>query len=296
MSGASCLIFGQPAGDHNYRRRRNQRILADCRPSLIIAGVSRRLFTPQLRPGTHSLIETEAHHARDVLRLAVGESITLFDSAGHTADAAIRSVSRKQVEVEVDQISKPPPWPKVSVFCALPKGERADWMIEKLSELGVATFIPLQTERGVVETPGENKVQRWNRIAIESAKQSERIGVMTIEPSMKLIAAIPQSRSASMKLLLTTQGTSKSIVERFVEPRNSADGSAGDSPSTTPASLALFIGPEGGWTDAELKAMLTGGLTPTRLTGTILRIETAAVAAAAVVMSFLERDSKTEHS
>lgn len=259
--------------------------------------MSRRLFTPQLRPGTQPLIESEAHHARDVLRLAVGESITLFDSAGHTADAIIRSLSRKQVEVDVDHISPPPPWPKVSVFCAVPKGERADWLIEKLSELGVAAFVPLQTERGVVESPGENKVQRWNRIAIESAKQSQRIGVMTIEPSMKLIAAIEASRPVTLRLTLTTQGEAVSIVDAFArQPRHPADGSAGDSPSTMPASLALFIGPEGGWTDAELNAMLAGGLTPTRLTCTILRIETAAVSAAAVVMSFLERDSKTEHS
>lgn len=295
MSGTSIFFFGQPESDHNYRRRRNQRILADCCASLIIADVSRRLFTPQLRPGTQSLIESEAHHARDVLRLTVGESITLFDSAGQTADAIIRSLSRKQVEVDVDHIFPPPPWPKVSVFCALPKGERADWLIEKLSELGVAAFIPLQTERSVVESPGANKVQRWNRIAIESAKQSARIGVMRIEPSMKLPAAIQQARSALTKLLLTTQGMSNSIVEPFVEPRNSDDGSAGAS-SSTMGTTALFIGPEGGWTDAELNAMLTGGLTPTRLTGTILRIETAAVAAAAVVMSFLERESKTEHS
>ena len=206
----------------------------------------------------------QAHHARAVLRLCDGDEVEVFDNAGRTAVGVLRFQGDAAV-VEVGKILLSSPaalrW---SVASAVPKGERADWMVEKLSELGVSSFIPLATQRSVVLPGGTNKRQRWERIAIESAKQSRRRGVMQIGDLTPLAGAMTSG------WYLSPDPRAVPIVQPLAELKV--------------PELRLFIGPEGGWTDEERAAFETAGLTPVRLTDTILRIETAAVAAAAVVM------------
>jgi 16S rRNA (uracil1498-N3)-methyltransferase len=137
-------------------------------------------------------------------------------------------------------------------------------MIEKLSEVGVSGFIPLATQRSVVLPGGTNKRQRWERIAIESAKQCHRRGVMQLGDLTPLAGAMTSG------WYLSPDPRAVPIVQPLAELKV--------------PELRLFIGPEGGWTDEERGAFDAAGLTPVRLTDTILRIETAAVAAAAVVM------------
>jgi 16S rRNA (uracil1498-N3)-methyltransferase len=219
----------------------------------------------------------EAHHARDVLRLDERTPIELFDDAGQVARGELLFDSGRGACVAVQEIE-----PRdanvfhLTIAAAIPKGERADWMIEKLSELGVARFIPLATQRSVVLPGGTNKLQRWERIAIEAAKQSHRDGLMRIDKLQPLAEATvsPPQRSAPPAWYLSTEPGAAPISAMLQ--------------SFTAAELRLFIGPEGGWTDAERTAFDAAGLTAVRLTDTILRIETAAVAAAAVVMCILD--------
>jgi 16S rRNA (uracil1498-N3)-methyltransferase len=147
-------------------------------------------------------------------------------------------------------------------------------MVEKLSELGVEVFLPLISARSVVVPAGRNKAERWNRLAIESAKQSRRAGVMRIEPITALSAALA---SASPGIVFST-GTDapplREVVNRVATDR-----------------LTVFIGPEGGWTDEEAELFRAAALTPASLGRTILRVETAALAAAAVVQALLHRPS-----
>jgi 16S rRNA (uracil1498-N3)-methyltransferase len=132
----------------------------------------------------------------------------------------------------------------------------------------------LAAERSIVLPAGRNKIERWERMAIESAKQSRRSGVMSISALTPLEKAI---QSATHGWYLSTAGNA--IPARAAMDR------------VLPEELTLFIGPEGGWTDGEIDRMNTAGFTGVSLTSTVLRIETAAVTAAAVVLCLTETRS-----
>ena len=217
----------------------------------------------------------QAKHAREVLRLAEGATVELFDDRGATASGRLVFPAERQAAVDVEMLREPQAGAvRLIVAAAVPKGERADWMVEKLSELGVAAFVPLAAERSVVLPKGAGKHERWVRIATESAKQSRREGVMRIEqltPLGELLSHKPHG------LVLSTEQTAKPILDAW-------DWSfLGE--------LTLFVGPEGGWTESELSALAVAGIQPVALTKTILRVETAAIAAAAVVQTLIDQAS-----
>jgi 16S rRNA (uracil1498-N3)-methyltransferase len=271
LQGYSVALIGRLGPHHNFGVRASQRILPARRRCLIIARVARRLHVDAVRVGEITLDADEAHHARDVLRLGVGTAVEVFDDEGRVAGATLTTCDRDAVVARVEQVEMARTnrfgW---TIASAVPKGDRAEWMIEKLSELGTGAFVPLATARSVVLPEGKNKRERWQRIAIESAKQSRRAGVMRIGELTRLERAI-----VAPGWYLSTAADAVPVdvaVEKI-----SADASH----------LTLFIGPEGGWTDEELSRFAAAGLTPVALTGTILRVETAAVTAAAIVAAVL---------
>jgi 16S rRNA (uracil1498-N3)-methyltransferase len=235
----------------------------------------RRLHVPALRVGELTLDPAQARHARGALRLEEGAEVEVFDEAGNVATGILafsgaRGASVRVMEVHSSAGSADSAAFSWSIASAVPKGERADWMVEKLSELGAAAFIPLITARSVVHPEGRGKRDRWQRLATESAKQSRRVGVMRIEELTKLEDAVGA-------------GTGW-----YLSPSGDAIGMSEAIATTGPSGrLQLFIGPEGGWTPQEEDTMRRAGLKPVRLTDTILRTETAAVAAAAVVAILL---------
>jgi 16S rRNA (uracil1498-N3)-methyltransferase len=250
----------------------------------IIAQVIRRVHISRpLVEGSLDLDRPQAHHVRNVLRLSAGDTIEVFDDRGTVAQAAIEQCDAAGVRVRVGQVERLPQARPIIIASAVPKGDRADWMIEKLSELGVARFVPLQTARSVVHPKGQSKLERWRRIATESSKQSRRAGVMRIDELTRLEDALGAAQATSDAaespaqsgldrrgaLYLSTAPDAVPILSAssFIVPRSS---------------LVLFIGPEGGWTDEELARFTSAGLTGVKLTATILRVETAAVAAAVV--------------
>ena len=226
-------------------------------------------------PGRIELDRAQAHHLRGVLRLKQGDPVEAFDDAGNVAAATIDRCEPAHVWLRIEHVGhveQAGASGQIIVASAIPRGERADWMVEKLSELGVWRFIPLLTARSVVKPAGRNKIERWRRLAAEAAKQSRRIGVMQIDEPMPLDQALALLGSASTAMFLSTQPDAPSIA----------------SPSSFilhPSTFFLFIGPEGGWTEEEIGRFNASGLTGVKLTGTILRVETAALAAAAIVAS-----------
>jgi 16S rRNA (uracil1498-N3)-methyltransferase len=261
----------------------------------------RRLHVPQLSVGEIDLPQREAHHARDVLRLGVADEVEVFDDAGRTARGVVQKADASGVIVRIESITEVArATVQITVASAVPKGDRADWLVEKLSELGVGRFIPLHAERSIVLPTGKGKRDRWLRLAIESAKQSRRAGVMQIDeltPLDRVLDAIPAA--ASGWYFTTEDEGAMSVTEAMGQlshggqgPGRAAHadqskGPAGASSARTEPVLVLMIGPEGGWTTQELARMRERGLTPVRLTATILRVETAAVAAAAIVASLV---------
>ena len=258
--------------------RRNAQKLRAYNRRLIIPPVARRIHIPVLHAGDIALDAAQAHHARDVLRLADGAEVEAFDDHGATAAATLIYGNAGETAVRVAHINVEPARSKLKwiVASAVPKGDRADWMIEKLSELGASAFIPLETARAIVIPEGKNKRDRWTRIAIESAKQSRRHGVMTIEPLTLLMDAIQIATAAtgSAVWVFTTELAGKPIREMIAAAPNVGI-------------LTLFIGPEGGWTPTELTAFEAHDVSPVRLGDWILLIETAAVASAAIVSAWL---------
>lgn len=197
-----------------------------------------------VRPVTE-LSPRESRHAVRALRLEAGDSVTLFDAAGAWR-GRIESAGGR-VTVRVLEELPPPILPAVRVAAAAPKGNRLDWMVEKLAELGVAEFTPVRFVRSVA-TVEENRRRRLERVAVAASKQSGA-PLMRIRPERE-VSEIPGEA-----LLLDPDAG---------EPVGKGEG-------------ILLVGPEGGLTDGERKRFERRG----RLGPTILRIETAAVAAAA---------------
>ncbi|HEY8748666.1 MAG TPA: RsmE family RNA methyltransferase [Tepidisphaeraceae bacterium] len=235
----------------------------------------RRLHATRLFIGKVPLDPSQARHARDVLRLQNGAEVEVFDDHGAVASGLILLAEDNAVAVEVKHIAElaGPSTGRITVASAIPKGERADWMVEKLSELGVDAFIPLAAERSVTLPQGTTKFERWNRISTESAKQSRRRGVMAIGKLTSLNDFLEESNPG---YVLSTASEVRPLTDVLVERREA---------------VVLAIGPEGGWTEQELTRFAAKGHQQVSLTSTILRTETAAIAAATVAVLWAGRHS-----
>lgn len=229
----------------------------------------RRVFHPShIKPGLIPLEPGEARHVRDVLRLSAGDVVELFDDARQIAHATIVEATHAGVVVRVDSVdeSATRAGPAIVIASAVPKGDRAEWMVEKLSELGVDRFVPLATARSVVHPEGKNKRDRWTRIATEAAKQSRRAGVMTIDPLTSVSDTIAGATATNSPMWVLSPEAETSALDAVGQSRDCSN-------------VVLFIGPEGGWTEDELSAFAANNVRSFHLTQTILRVETAAVLA-----------------
>jgi 16S rRNA (uracil1498-N3)-methyltransferase len=214
-----------------------------------------------LQPGELPLGRALRHYAFDVLRLAPGTSVVLFDGAGQQAEAVLHkdtlSVARVEPAVE--------PSAHLTLACAIPKGERADWLVEKTCELGLGALHWLRCARSVVAQASVARHARWERLAAAAARQSGRSRVPTLHPAVPLETFLTQTQSMA--------------ASRWVAHPGSAVARPGGGPH-----LAV-VGPEGGLSKAELQALAAAGYTAVALSHHILRVETAAVCAAALLLA-----------
>ncbi|MGF1632466.1 MAG: RsmE family RNA methyltransferase [Phycisphaerae bacterium] len=226
--------------------------------------MTQRLFVPSLAVGRVELPPGQAHHARAVLRLASGAVVELFDAAGRHA-AGTLEFTADSAFVAVAEVLEARPAEPLVVVAAIPKGERADLLAAKLAEVGATAWWPLLADRSVVKPGGANKLERWRRLAVEAAKQCGRGDVMHIPEPLSLPDALARAANEQHVMYVCT-------TERPAAPLRAP-----------PGPVAVFIGPEGGWTERELAACEQAGATPCRLLEPVLRVETAAVVAAALV-------------
>ncbi len=206
----------------------------------------------------------EAHHGRSVLRLDVGDRLRLADGAGQAAEGVITAVGRHHLEIqaEVPVAVEDGPARLITVALAPPKGDRLADTVRGLTELGVGTIQLLKTERGE-RLP--SSLDRLERIAAEALKQCRRGCLPHLAPPIPVAD-------------LALRGGTTILLDP-------AGGPAHPGP---PAPVTLVIGPEGGLTDEEIATLTTAGAGRVRLARPILRIETAALAAAAVWTSAWE--------
>jgi 16S rRNA (uracil1498-N3)-methyltransferase len=152
-----------------------------------------------------------------------------------------------------------------------------DWLIQKATELGVATLVPLVTSRTVVRPRAArlaSQRDRWQTIAIEAAQQSERWDIPTVSPPGDAVEFFRQQSSSSVRIILAERSSGKSL-DRIPLPQERSK------------LVVLAIGPEGGWTEEETGQALESGFVPVTLGPRILRAETAALAALSVLQSRL---------
>jgi 16S rRNA (uracil1498-N3)-methyltransferase len=240
-----------------------------------------------------SLSRQAAHQIGRVLRLRKGMQFIVLDDSGweYTVElehwsqegARGRIVARAEVETE--------PRAQITLYQAVLKGERFEWVLQKGTELGVAAFVPLLCAYNVVRDAAavRKKSARWRAIIREAAEQSRRGRLPRLEPSMAFAAACQQAETAgglsllawegesavSMKDVLRAQSTDDEITSTTVQPPTS-----NLQPPTS--SLQLFIGPEGGFTPGEVEWAQAHGIHSITLGRRTLRAETAAIAAVAV--------------
>jgi 16S rRNA (uracil1498-N3)-methyltransferase len=196
----------------------------------------------------------------------VGDIVTLFDGSGACATARVTELGAGLVQLTVDEPQTDSNGdPEIILAAAVPKGERFAWMIEKATELGVTRFVPLITERSVV-VPGEGKLEKMRRTIIETSKQCGRNRLMTLETPV-----------VWPEFVTTLLGPA---AGRVADPAGEPFEPVGTDSSVPRVAAA---GPEGGFTAAELELAVVAGARLVSLGPRILRIETAALALAALM-------------
>ncbi|MBM3725236.1 MAG: 16S rRNA (uracil(1498)-N(3))-methyltransferase [Acidobacteria bacterium] len=232
--------------------------------------MARRLFfVPTIHSGHAELHGDEARHLTRVLRVEPGQQYEISDNH-RLFEATVTDATKSAVRFRVDrQLPVPPPGPALALYAALIKFDHFEWMIEKATELGVHRIVPVASERSVdgLEQAAAKRLERWQKIILESCQQSRRHRLPVIENVLPFAG-------------LATEPPGILLDEnRLAEP-------LGRIP-LEPGSLSLLIGPEGGWTDRERALARDWGWRAASLGQGILRAETAAIAALAIVGSRL---------
>ena len=235
--------------------------------------MSERFFVEQPIEGDSAeLIDTEAHHVMHVMRLGVGEEVTLFDGSGREFQATIAEITRRTVRLDIlhsQSINRERTIPIV-LGVVWPKGDRQRWLVEKACELGVARIVPLITERSD-ETGRRCSDQKLHRAVIEASKQCRRNKLMEISDPLPVDQFLSDLPGDVTGLLADPGGVAWSEFQRHVQDIRKAD-------EDRPVAMHLAVGPEGGFTEDEVTLAAGKSWTVVDLGPRILRIETAALA------------------
>src|SRR5436305_2628835 len=205
-----------------------------------------RFFAPALDPGDEmvSLPRDEAEHLTRVLRLGVGDTVSVFDGRGREFLASVASVQRRDVRMRLLSRIEPAIEPAVSLTLAqaVIKGDKMDDVVRDAVMLGVAAVQPLvtaRTEATVAQLTNGTRLERWRRVALASTKQSKRALLTDVRRPLTLESFL-QDPAAALRLMLVEPG---SAAGDGVESLSSLRG------QPVPQDATIFIGPEGGWTD-----------------------------------------------
>jgi 16S rRNA (uracil1498-N3)-methyltransferase len=236
-----------------------------------------RLYVPAEKlQGARATLDADAHrHLIKVLRLAPGATVHVFDGAGTEIESRIESVGRASLEITLGNRRRiPAPACTITLLQCLPRGERMDLIVQKTAELGVARIMPVRSARGMVK-PAEHQRRRWQTIAEEAARQSGRADVPEI---LECVSFGPALEMAS------PTGTDTE-VSRFVLWEGEHEKSLPRALAAGPRAVVMLVGPEGGFTPAEVDQATRAGFESVGLGPRILRTETAAIVAVALAQA-----------
>jgi 16S rRNA (uracil1498-N3)-methyltransferase len=230
--------------------------------------------------GRAEIVGDEAHHAVRVKRIGVGEAVELFDGRGMLNRGVVAEAAGGKNPVLTVHVGGPaqrvePVRPRIEVWCPAPKGERAEWMIDQLSQVGASAWRALRTER----TQGDAVVRRADRLeraAVESAKQCGRAWMVEVDAEpVGLDAASAETRGAAGR----DPGAWVCVADGSGPGLSQADGVA----ARDAGRVVLVLGPEGGLTREEIATCARAGAVVRSFGPHVMRIETAAVVSAAGV-------------
>lgn len=229
----------------------------------------KRYYSPSLDRGF--LDAEQSHHCAQVMRQAVGDLFAVFDGHGTEAKARITEIARDQVKFQVlAKAASPRPAHPVWLAQALTKSKSMDLIIEKATELGVSELAPLQSDHSVAqvgEEKAEAKVEKWQKLTIEAAKQCGQNWLPVVHSPCApkdFVAGIPRG---AVKLIASLQNEARPMKSAL---REQLQGLKAGTP------IVVMIGPEGDFTPAEIGQARSAGFIPVSLGKIILRAETAA--------------------
>jgi 16S rRNA (uracil1498-N3)-methyltransferase len=228
----------------------------------------RRWIADEFSDNRAALTGDHADHLVRVLRVGVGQEFDIV-TKDSVRRGRVLTVSPSRVEFELQEEIPAEAASNITLLLAIFKFDRMEWAIEKCTELGVARIIPAIARRtdAHLASAAEKRVERWRRIALQASEQSRRTAPPQISDPVKLAAAV--QLPGALRIVL-------SETERQTRLRDIVAGSSSE--------MTLAIGPEGGWADDELALFENEGWTSASLGSTVLRAETAAIAAAAIAM------------
>jgi len=241
--------------------------------------MSRFYFPPEAFQDNYIEISgDELHHIRDVMRLEVDDEIIAFDGTGKEYHGRIESIDQGRARIKVEKVLKRKKTAQFTLVAAvgIPKKEKMDLIVQKLTELGVERIIPVMTSRTVVRIKGDKikkKLERWTKITIEAAKQSGRNTLPVIEEVVSFNNLLPQLKKYDQIFLPCLWGKREALLSAI-------DGSKKNN--------LFMIGPEGGFTAQEIEQAVSEGAKLVTLGENTLRTDTAAIAIGAILNAYFQ--------
>ena len=232
--------------------------------------MTRRYFFQNSNEQNVRLSDAEAHHFIHVMRGKIGQELELFDGSGNVYRAKVSQISRKEIDLEILETNSVDRElaQSLTVAVAMPKGDRQKFLVEKLVELGVSELVPIHCERTVSRINSQS-INRIQRSVIEASKQCGRNKLMQISAEVGFHEFAKTQSADSLKLIAHPgKNDSVNMGEIIAECSN--------------RDVQILVGPEGGFTDAEVEFAVEKGWQIVDLGSRILRTETAAISLAAI--------------
>jgi len=241
--------------------------------------MARRFFIPPgtVAAGAITVTGDLYRHMARVLRLKPGATVILADGAGREFTGIIDAIGDESLSITItDSRPVPPPasFPRIALYQGLPKGDKMDLIVQKAVELGAAEIVPFAAQRSVVRVAGreEAKILRWEKIAREAARQSGQSCLPRIALG-RSVEEVTVAAGCDVKLMLWERERAIRLKETLAE-------------FSQPASIAVMVGPEGGFTEDEAACAVQHGFTPVSLGERIVRTETAGLVILAILQFF----------
>ena len=242
-----------------------------------------QFFVEPERIGSEQAIITgpDVNHIRNVLRMKPGEAVRISDGSGSCYDGIIDTLQNDEIVVRLsgEKIESTELPVETVLFQGLHKSDKMELIIQKNTELGISAIVPVSTSRAVVkldEKKADSKVKRWNGIAEAAAKQSKRTLIPEIRPVMSFKQALIEASAFDIKLMPYENAEGMAFTRKCISEIKPG------------ARVAIFIGPEGGFSEEEVEAASEAGFVPITLGRRILRTETAGMSVLSMLVYALE--------